>query len=82
MLNKGVLIHFHDIFYPFEYPKEWVYKGQNWNEDYILKAFLMYNKDFEIKIFSDYLHTHHSEVFSEMPLCYKDRVGNIWIQKL
>ncbi len=81
-LRKGVLIHFHDIFYPFEYPKEWVYKGQNWNEDYILKAFLMYNKDFEIKMFSDYLHTHHSDIFKNMPLCYKDKGGNIWLQKL
>jgi predicted O-methyltransferase YrrM len=81
-LKKGVLIHFHDIFYPFEYPQEWVYKGQNWNEDYILKAFLMYNKDFEIMMFSDYLHIHHSNVFSQMPLCYKDHGGNLWIQKM
>ena len=82
VLNKGVLIHFHDIFYPFEYPKEWVYKGQNWNEDYILRAFLMYNSAFEIKIFSDYLHTHQRDVFKNMPLCYEEYGGNIWIQKL
>ena len=30
ILKKGVLIHFHDIFYPFEYPKEWAFKGFNW----------------------------------------------------
>lgn len=42
-LQKGVLIHFHDIFYPFEYPKEWIYGRRNWNEDYFLRAFLMYN---------------------------------------
>ena len=23
-LSVGVLVHFHDIFYPFEYPAEWV----------------------------------------------------------
>ncbi|MUG98649.1 class I SAM-dependent methyltransferase [Scytonema sp. UIC 10036] len=27
-LNSGVYIHFHDIFYPFEYPKEWIYEGR------------------------------------------------------
>ena len=32
-LKKGVLIHVHDVFFPFEYPKEWVYEGRNWNED-------------------------------------------------
>ena len=80
-LKKGVYIHFHDIFYPFEYPKEWVYKGRNWNEDYFLRAFLMYNTEFEIELFSHYLHTHHKEVFEQMPLCYKNEGGNLWIRK-
>lgn len=81
ILKKGVLIHFHDIFYPFEYPKEWVYKGLNWNEDYILKAFLMYNENFEIKLFSEYLHRHHKNIFKEMPLAYNNEGGNLWIEK-
>lgn len=81
ILQKGVLIHFHDIFFPFEYPKKWVFKGFNWNEAYILKAFLMYNNDFEIKLFSEYLHLHHSDCFREMPLAYKNKGGNLWIEK-
>jgi len=81
-LKKGVWIHFHDVFYPFEYPKEWVYQGRNWNEDYILRAFLMYNTVFEIKLFAHYLHIYHPGIFSEMPLCYKNLGGNIWIQKV
>lgn len=81
VLKSGVLIHFHDIFYPFEYPKEWVFSGINWNENYILKAFLMYNNDFEIKLFSDYLHRHHKDCFNAMPLTYKNSGGNLWIQK-
>ncbi len=80
-LKPGVLIHFHDIFYPFEYPKDWVFKGRNWNEGYILKAFLMHNNDYEIKLFSDYLHKHHKNSFVEMPLCYKNPGGNIWLEK-
>lgn len=81
VLQSGVLIHFHDIFYPFEYPKEWVLRGHNWNEDYFLKAFLMYNQNFKIRLFSSYLHIHHKEAFSEMPLCYKNGGGNLWIEK-
>jgi predicted O-methyltransferase YrrM len=81
-LRSGVLIHFHDIFYPFEYPKEWVFRGFNWNEDYILKAFLMYNDQFHIKLFSEYLHQHHSQVFAAMPLTYKNKGGNLWIEKI
>lgn len=81
ILKNGVLIHFHDIFYPFEYPKEWVFRGFNWNEDYILKAFLMYNEKFEIKIFSEYLHKHHKEAFADLPLTYLNTGGNLWIEK-
>jgi predicted O-methyltransferase YrrM len=81
VLKSGVLIHFHDKFYPFEYPKEWVFQGRNWNEDYFLKAFLMYNEKFEVKLFSEYLHKHHKDVFREMPLCYKNTGGNLWLEK-
>lgn len=81
ILKEGVFIHFHDVFYPFEYPKEWVYKGYNWNENYILKAFLMNNKDYQIKLFSHYIHLHHKNAFKEMPLTFKNFGGNLWLQK-
>lgn len=80
-LKSGVLVHFHDVFYPFEYPKDWVFMGRNWNEDYFLRAFLMYNIEFEIKLFSHYLHKHHKHIFAEMPLCYKNTGGNLWLRK-
>lgn len=81
ILKSGVLIHFHDIFYPFEYPKEWVFEGRNWNESYFLKAFLMYNSNFEIRLFSNYLHRYHKDAFNKIPLCYKNHGGNLWIEK-
>jgi hypothetical protein len=80
-LKKGVIIHFHDIFYPFEYPKSWVFQGRSWNENYILRAFLMNNKNYEILIFADYLHKVHPEAFEKMPLCYKNKGGSLWIRK-
>jgi hypothetical protein len=81
VLKSGVYIHFHDVFYPFEYPKQWVFEGRNWNEDYFLKAFLMYNHDFTISLFADYLHRYHAQAFENMPLCYKNTGGNLWIRK-
>ncbi len=81
-LTPGVFIHFHDIFYPFEYPKGWVYGGRNWNENYFLRAFLMNNNDYRIKLFPHYLHLHHEEVFKAMPLAYKNKGGNIWLEKI
>jgi predicted O-methyltransferase YrrM len=81
-IQPGVLIHFHDIFYPFEYPKESVFAGRNWNENYFLRAFLMHNTSYIIRFFSHFMFTFHSSAFEKMPLCYKNGGGNLWIEKL
>ena len=48
-LNKGVIVHVHDIFLPAEYPKEWILKDYRfWTEQYILQAFLVFNNAFEV----------------------------------
>lgn len=81
-LNKGVIIHFHDIFYPFEIPQHWVMRGLNWNETYMLRAFLEYNHDFEILFWNNYYHTSNKELlFKKMPLYEKNAGGSIWIRK-
>jgi Methyltransferase domain len=81
-LNSGVYIHFHDIFYPFEYPQTWIYQGRAWNEDYFLRAFLQYNDAFEICLFNTFLeHFYEAKFAAEMPLCLKDRGGSIWLRK-
>ena len=82
LIRQGVYIHFHDIFYPFEYPKEWVFEGRNWNENYFLRAFLMHNSAYEIRIFSNYIHRFHNDAFRDMPLSYQNTGGNIWIEKV
>jgi hypothetical protein len=82
-LQPGVCIHFHDIMYPFEYPREWVYGGIAWNEAYFLRAFLQNNDHFRIIFFSTFLEHFYEEKFrSSMPLCLKNRGGSIWIRKL
>ena len=55
VLNKGVVIHFHDVCYPFEYPRDWIKSGIFWNEAYLLRAFLMNNSDYEVLVFNDYI---------------------------
>ena len=82
-LSSGVYIHFHDIFYPFEYPKEWIYAGRAWNENYILRAFLQYNSAFKIIFYNTFLEHYYEQKFiSEMPLCLKNKGGSIWLKKI
>ncbi len=85
-LNPGVLIHFHDIFYPFELPKHWVmdYKFF-WNENYLLRAFLMNNESYEIILFNSLLQKEKRDWFEkEMPECLKgpEPPASIWIRKI
>jgi hypothetical protein len=48
-LTPGVLVHFHDIFLPFEYPRVWFEEMDYfWAEQYLLQAFLAFNDSFEV----------------------------------
>jgi hypothetical protein len=82
-LKKGVKIHFHDIFYPFEYPINWVLEeARNWNEDYLLRAFLSYNSEFRIIMYNTFLEQFHELWFAQnMPLCLRNRGGSIWLER-
>jgi hypothetical protein len=90
-LATGVHVHFHDIFFPFEYPKEWVYQGRAWNEAYVLRAFLQYNAAFVVELFNAYLETFHKDrVERRMPLCSRysrhsmvpTSAQSIWLKRL
>lgn len=81
-LNKGVIIHIHDVFYPFEYPIEWIKETRAWNEDYMLRAFLYNNDQFEIIFFNHFLNLHHNkELEKQMPIVKKNGGGSIWLKK-
>jgi len=82
ILQEGVYIHFHDVFYPFEYPKYWVLEGRVWTEQYLLRAFLEFNSSFEIVLFNTYLLEVAEEILRrDFPLIYKNPGGSIWIRK-
>ncbi len=48
-LPRGVWAHVHDVFLPYEYPREWVVKKRRaWAEQYMLQAFLAFNQTYEV----------------------------------
>lgn len=82
-LKKGVLIHIHDIFTPFEYPFEWMEQGRAWNECYLLRAFLQYNESFKIVFFNSYIQKHQKGFLNKsVPNILKDSGGSIWLKKV
>jgi hypothetical protein len=48
---RGVWIHIHDIFFPVNYPPEWVIARRiAFNEQYLLEAFLAFNRAFSMQL--------------------------------
>ncbi|HEX5875539.1 MAG TPA: class I SAM-dependent methyltransferase [Pyrinomonadaceae bacterium] len=67
-LNRGVWIHVHDIFFPHDYPAEWLLKRRlALNEQYLLEAFLAFNKSFAVQLANYWLCLEHT-----------DHAGRLW----
>jgi len=84
-LKPGVLIHFHDIFLPWEYPRQWVKDLKIfWNEQYLLLAFLMFNDVFKPLLANHYLLREHltalQRTFPFLPRW--DKAGSFWLRRL
>lgn len=55
-LKPGVWVHVHDIFFPHDYPAEWILKRRlALNEQYLLEAFLSFNREFEVALANHWL---------------------------
>lgn len=48
LIAPGVLVHVHDVFLPYEYPREFFAAQCFWSEQYLLQAFLTQNPSWEI----------------------------------
>jgi hypothetical protein len=85
-LPAGVHIHFHDIFLPFDYPRDWVLKlGLYWNEQYLLRALLTLTRGFRVTFGSTYASVAHNEdVCGALSLTPGSGYGggSFWIEKV
>jgi Methyltransferase domain len=84
-LKPGVMVHFHDVFLPDEYPKVWVIdEGRNWNEQYLLRAFLQFNTSWEVMWSAHFMGTRHRAAvqmtFPRYPALGGG--GSFWIRRL
>jgi predicted O-methyltransferase YrrM len=83
-LNAGVLVHFHDIFLPAEYHRDWVMKRRRfWNEQYILQTFLTYNDHFEVLWGSYYMKLYHLDALRRAFPSVRpwEEPASFWIRK-
>jgi predicted O-methyltransferase YrrM len=78
-LQPGVIVHIHDIFWPFEYPEYWLRERRDWTEVYLLRAMLTGTAMWQIELFSSWVWSQHSELIpAELR---RPHPGNIWLRK-
>ena len=80
-LKKGVIVHVHDIFWPFEYPKTWLEAGRCWNEAYLLRALLSDSNRYRILFSSSYLAKHQSDLLERFPdWVVSEQSSSFWLE--
>ncbi len=64
-MAPGVLIHFHDIFTPLDYPEKFVMTNLCfWGEQYLLESFMTFNSSFKVMWASSAMQQSHPDILS------------------
>jgi hypothetical protein len=82
-LKPGVIVHVHDIFFPFEYRRDWVMdEFRFWTEQYLLQAFLSFNSEFEVLVANSYLsHYYKEDLKAAFPSLESWGGGSFWMRR-
>ncbi|MDD5594499.1 MAG: class I SAM-dependent methyltransferase, partial [Candidatus Margulisbacteria bacterium] len=94
VLNKGVIVHIHDIPFPYNipYPPEhWIFEPNwpvFWNEAMVLQAFLCCNEKYEIKMSLPLIRFHDEAFLKKQVPIYQsidqepNACSSIWLRKV
>jgi predicted O-methyltransferase YrrM len=83
-LAPGVLIHFHDIDYPFEYPDLFLFERRySWNEAYAVRAFLMYNANYRVEFMTAMFRRMAADLVRTTFPHFDEQPGaSLWVRKV
>ncbi|TDE40369.1 class I SAM-dependent methyltransferase [Antarcticimicrobium sediminis] len=79
-LAPGVVIHVHDVFLPYEYPKRFFYDCPSWGEQYMLHA-LLQGGGYEILWPGYLLQRGRADAVAALPFLSKGRAQSFWMRK-
>ena len=82
-LARDVWVHVHDIFFPHDYPAEWLINRRlALNEQYLLEAFLSFNKIFAPQLANYWLCLEHEEVATRVWPTPDHRASSFWMKRV
>ncbi len=78
-LKPGVVIHVHDVFLPYEYPKRFFYDCPGWGEQYMLHA-LLQSGAFSMLWPGYFLQRSRPDAVDSLPFLKDGRAQSLWVQ--
>ncbi|HEY3906888.1 MAG TPA: class I SAM-dependent methyltransferase [Streptosporangiaceae bacterium] len=78
-LPAGVIVHVHDVFWPFTYPATWLTEHRDWTETFLVHAFLLGNTQWEVTLFTSWLWACHPELVPDGLRVAAP--GSLWLRK-
>jgi predicted O-methyltransferase YrrM len=81
-LTPGVIVHLHDIFLPYEYPKAWIVEQRwNWTEQYLVQALLQGSSEFEVLWAGHDLQRTHAGFERHFPNSRGAAACSLWLRR-
>lgn len=81
-LAPGVLVHFHDVFLPYDYPEDWVVRERrSWNEQYLVRALLMFSSAFEVVFGSMFAYSQFRPLLDRLLRRPAFGGGSLWLRR-
>jgi predicted O-methyltransferase YrrM len=82
-LAPEVWVHVHDIFFPHDYPAEWLINRRlALNEQYLLEAFLSFNKTFAPQLANYWLCLEHGEAAARLWPKANNPASSFWMKRV
>lgn len=79
VLAPGVIVHVHDIHWPFEYPERWLREGRDWTEVYLLRAFLTHNDAWSVRLMTSWVWSTRPDLVPQS--LRHEPTGALWMQR-
>ena len=82
-LRKGVVVHIHDISFPWNYPRLMVERRAFWAEQYVLQAFLAFNRKYRVLWCFSYLQAKRPDLLRKHFPDYhlgSQHMGPFWME--
>lgn len=81
-LAHGVIIHVHDVFLPYDYPRQWIVENRwNWTEQYLLHALLLDSDDYEVLWCGHYLQRTRPGILKSFKHWTGADAQSVWLRK-